>query len=335
MTTIDIFNPQISTVTKDLRGKAILIYGYNDTGKTLQSTRAKKPFYLGFEHGIRSIPGVRYETINDWATFKKINMQLTGKNTVEKAREVYETIIFDGVGASATMCQNFICKKNNAEHIGEVAAPGENRPNLWTAYEKEYFDEITKLLKSGFTVIFLGHEELNKETGQMIPKGDKRSMKLIQDNADITAYLKSNGVDEKGKVIMSSAYFAQTPEFFARSRYIYMDRYLEEFTIEGLERLVAEAVKKEEEISGIKSVSFEEQQKQMKTEDLDYDKLQLEMSKIGSELVSAGYAEELVEVVEKYLGRGAKVSEISKTKVDILSLILLEVKALSEVLLNK
>lgn len=47
MTTIDIFNPQISKVAKGLEGKMILVYGDNSTGKTKQATRMKKPFYLG------------------------------------------------------------------------------------------------------------------------------------------------------------------------------------------------------------------------------------------------------------------------------------------------
>jgi len=47
MVKLDIFNPQVSKVAEGLEGKAVLIYGTNNLGKTLQATRMKKPFYLG------------------------------------------------------------------------------------------------------------------------------------------------------------------------------------------------------------------------------------------------------------------------------------------------
>lgn len=333
MTKIDIFNPKISTVSKGLEGKAILLYGDNNTGKTLQATRAEKPYYLGFEHGIRAISGVPYHSIDSWTTFKQLNAQLTNPKTLDQAKEMYQTIVFDEVFASALMCQQYICRLHGATHMGETAQPGENRPNLWTAYQTEYYTEIMKLLKSGYTVIFIGHQVKDKDTNQIIPQGDVRSMTLIRNNADITVFLKDNGVGEDGKEIMSSAYFAQTPEFFARSRYVYMDTYLEEFTIEGLEKLVAEAVEQEEKVSGIKSVSFSEYQKQIEPEKLNYDKLQEEINEVGTKIAQAGYLDELVEVVEKYLGKGHKVTDANKTQVEQLAVILLEIKALAEVLI--
>ena len=95
MNELDIFNPQVSTVAKGLEGKVILVYGGNNLGKTKQATRMKKPFYLPFEAGLNAIPGVPYCPITKWSDFIKINKQLTDPATVEKAREMYSTIIFD------------------------------------------------------------------------------------------------------------------------------------------------------------------------------------------------------------------------------------------------
>ena len=47
MASIDIFNPQVSTVAKGLEGKVILVYGGNNVGKTKQATLMKNPFYKG------------------------------------------------------------------------------------------------------------------------------------------------------------------------------------------------------------------------------------------------------------------------------------------------
>jgi len=98
MAILDIFNPNISKVTRGLEGKTILVYASNSTGKTKQATRAKKPFYLGFEAGINAIANVPFLPMNSrWANFKKINKQLTSEKTVDQAREQYSTIIFDTV----------------------------------------------------------------------------------------------------------------------------------------------------------------------------------------------------------------------------------------------
>ena len=334
MTTLDIFNPQISKVSKGLEGKAILIYGNNSLGKTLQATRMEKPYYLGFEMGIRGISGVPFLPLNTWLDFKKINAQLTNPKTLDKVKELYQTIIFDEVFASARMCQEHICRINGAAHMGENAPKGVDRPNLWTAYEAEYYGEIMKLLKSGFTIAFIGHESKDKDTGQIIPKGDVRSMTVVRDNADIIAYLVSNGLDENGKVIKSSAYFATTPDFFARSRYDYMDTYLEEFTAEGLERVVAEGIEREEKVTGIKAVSFEEQQKLLESEELDFEAIQKEINEVGVQIAQAGYLNELVELVEKHLGKGIKVTDAKKSQIESLAVLLLEVKNLSNALLS-
>ena len=320
---LDIFNPQISVVAKGMEGKMVLIYGDNSTGKTKQATRMAKPFYLGFEKGIRAISGIPFLPINKWSDFKKINKQLTDPKNVEKAKEVYQTIIFDEVHTASIYCQDFVCKSNGVTNIGD----GNNGYGLWKEYEKEFWGELDKLMGAGYTLVFIGHETENGD-GLIVPKGDVRSMAPVRDNADIVVYLKSNGVDEEGNVIKSSAYFAKTDEFFARSRFDYIDTYLEEFTAENLERVISEAIEREEKIEGIKAVSYSEQKETYQSEELDYDELMAEIKALGKQLFEDDRAEELQEVTEKHLGVGRKVTECKKGQVQVMSLILDDLKDL-------
>lgn len=319
----DIFNPQISVVAKGLEGKVITIYGSNNLGKTKQATRMDKPFYLGFEKGIRAISGIPFLPINNWRDFKKINKQLTDHKTLDKAKEMYQTIIFDEVYTSALYCQDFLCKKHGVETIGE----GNGGFGLWKEYETEFWAEIDKLLGTGYTLVFISHQEETKE-GKAIPKGDKRSIKPIIDNSDIVVYLTSNGVDEDRNVIKSSAWFAETEQFFARSRFDYIDTYLEEFTAENLEKVIAEAIERQEEAEGIKAVSYEQQKESFASEELNYDELMDQIKDVGTQLAEAEKLEELQEVVEKHLGVGKKVTECKKSQVQIMSLILDDLKDL-------
>ena len=320
----DIFNPQVSVVAKGLDGKMILIYGNNSTGKTKQATRMKKPFYLGFEAGIRAISGIPFLPINKWSDFKKINKQLTDPKTIEKAKEVYQTIIFDEVFTAARYCQDYLCKKHGVETIGE----GNDGFGLWTEYAKEYWEELDKLMKSGYTLVFIGHEQMSKEEEKTVPKGDVRSMQPVRDNADVVVYLTSNGVDENNDVIKSSAWFAETDKFFARSRFDYIDTYLEEFTAEGLEKVISEAVTKQEKAEGVKAVSYEQQKESFKSDELDFDELMKEIKGIGGKLVEEDKLDEMQEVVEKHLGKGKKVSECKKTQVQVMSIILDDLREL-------
>lgn len=319
----DIFNPQVSVVAKGLEGKVITIYGSNNLGKTKQATRMKKPFYLGFEKGIRAISGIPFLPINNWRDFKKINKQLTDPKTLDQVKELYQTIIFDEVYTSALYCQDFLCKKHGVESIGE----GNNGYGLWKEYESEFWTEIDKLLGTGYTLVFISHQEETKE-GKAIPKGDKRSIKPIIDNSDIVVYLTSNGVDEDRNVIKSSAWFAETEEFFARSRFDYIDTYLPEFTAENLEKVIATAIERQEEAEGVKAVSFKEQNERYKSDALNYDDIMEQIVEIGGQLAESERLEDLQDVVEKHLGVGKKVTECKKNQVQIMALILDDLKDL-------
>ncbi|WP_341323464.1 ATP-binding protein [Solibacillus sp. FSL H8-0523] len=325
MTSFDIFNPQISTVAKGLEGKVITIVGSNNLGKTKQATRMERPYYIGFEKGLRAIAGIPFLPVNKWTDFKKINKQLTDPKTLSKARELYQTIIFDEVYTSALYCQDYLCKKFGVETIGD----GNEGYGLWKEYETEYWTEIDKLLNSGYTLIFISHEETTKE-GKKIPKGDKRSIKPIIDNSDVVVYLQSNGIDENNKVIKSSAWFAETPEFFARSRFDYMTTFIPEFTAENLEAAIAEGIRLQEEAEGIVAVSYNEQKESYQSEALDFDAIFSEINEIGNRLASSGYLDELLESVERHLGKGKKVGDVKPSQVDLLSLLLIEVKELAE-----
>lgn len=225
---------------------------------------------------------------------------------------------------AAIYCQDYLCGIHGVETIGE----GNNGYGLWSQYFNEFWGEINKLLKSGFTLFFIGHEQFSKDEDKVVPKGDARSMQIVRDNADIIAYLKSNGVDEEGKVINSSAYFAETPDFFARSRFDYMPTHIENFTAENLEEAVSYAVSKQEEEEGVSAVPYEEQQESYTSEDLDYEVLMDSIKTVGTSLVEAEKLDELTLIVENHLGKGAVVTECEIGQEQVMAVILDELEEL-------
>lgn len=304
-----------------MEGQQILVYGSNSTGKSFQGSKLKDVLFLPFENGIRTLNGVEFFPVNSWKDFREINKALTDPKTIDQVKEKYKSIVFDEVYTAARYLTDYVCKLHGADSIRE----GNNGFGLWSELETEWFQQIDKLMKAGFLVYFVGHTEVDKNTDQIVPKGDKRTMQFIRDNADIVAYLRSNGVDDKGKVIPSSAFLAETPEFFARSRYTHIDPYIPEFSADNLIKTVQEAIKRQEEADGIKSISREEQTQLFESEKYNFDDVLAEVNDLGGQLANAGHLESLLKLVKKHLGE-KKVAEAKPEDVDLLFLLLLDIK---------
>ena len=316
--TMDIFNPQVSVVAAGLAGKTIMVYGGNNLGKTYVTTHLSKPFVIACESGLNALSGVRYNRANSWADVKKLVNQLTSKKTVDKARELYDTIIIDEVYASSIFCQDYVCQihGDGAMTLGDNNDP---RKNLYQIYEKEYFRIVNQLLSCDYTVVFIGHAQ--EKDGYVSPKGDKRCLAPIIDNSDFVIYLSSNGVDDDGNVLLSTAHFAETNSFFARSRFTECVTEITPFTAENLEKVVQDAVLAEAEKSGIQAVTYEEQKAQNTTVEYDFDELMEEIQAIGERFINSNKTEELLEVTEGVLGKGKKVSELTKKQISALRII--------------
>lgn len=156
----------------------------------------------------------------------------------------------------------------------------------------------------------------------MVPKGDKRSVDPVRDFVDYVIYLQSNGIDEDGKVIPSSAYLAETPDFFARSRFDGTPTYLPEWSVEALIEAVNIGIEAEEKKTGIKAVSYDEQKAQNTSKVYDYDEVMDEIQVYGQKFAESGHMDELTDIVEETLGKGKKVTQCTKKQIEAMIIIL-------------
>lgn len=125
---LDIFNAPKSIIANGLEGKILLIYGTNNSGKTYQATRLEKPLVLACEIGLNGIDGVPYLPITNWSSFRSSIKQLTGAQ-IDKAKELYSTIIVDEVYASSIYCQDYICQTHGDGAL--TMADGDSKHNLY------------------------------------------------------------------------------------------------------------------------------------------------------------------------------------------------------------
>ena len=317
---LDIFNPTVSVVPEGLEGKTFLLYGQNSSGKTKQASNMSKPYYLGFEKGLNAISGIPFTYITKWSDFKKLNKQFTGKDSA-KARELYDTLIFDTVDIAAIYCQAYVAGQHGATDI----ASGNGGYGLWQQYKQEFWGEIDKLTSCGYTVVFIGHEDRDKDTNQIIPAGDKRSMGIVRDLVDVTIYLSTNGVDEDGNVILSTGYVRETPEYFARSRFDLMPNVINPFTAENLKEAVAIGVKREAENGG-KTVSYEDFVANTKTDELNFEEIKQELRNVGNQFYEQDRLEEFTEAMKDTFGEGVQPVDLKEKQVEAMSVLLEELK---------
>lgn len=316
---IDIFNPQTSVLAAGLEGKSIFLYGQNGVGKTYVTARLPKPYFLACESGLNAQSGVKYNKISNWADFRKVIRQFTSPSTVDKARELYDTIVIDEVYASSIMCQDYVLSTYGNGAL--TLADGDSKHNLYQVYEKEYFKMINLLLSRDYTVVFIGHTKEDTKTGFISPKGDKRCISPIADNCDFVFYIQSNGVNEKGEVIKSSAYCYQNDKFFARSRFEYCTPIIKEFTAENLVEAIKDAVLKQAEHDGVEVASYEEQKAKNTTEVEDFNTVMKQVQELGTKFIEAGKQEKLTEIIEEVLGPNGKVSDCTKKQLAAVTII--------------
>lgn len=321
---IDIFNPQVSVVAKGLEGKILTYYGGNNLGKSFQASRMKNVLYFPLEKGLGAIPGVKYMPVNKWSEFVKYTKQL--EKAGDKAKEMYSTIVIDSLDAFAKYANKFVCSKYGVERLKD----GNDGFGLWTEYATEVWEAVDRLVSLGMTIVFIAHAQEDKQ-GKIRPKGDARTISPILDASDLVMFLASNGVDEEGKVIKSSGYLAETDQYFARSRFTYIDTIIPEFTAENLEKAVALAIERQEQAEGITAVTYDEQKEKNASEDIDFNTLKNNTTELLNGLANTEGADvqSLVELVEKHLGKNAKVSEarpMQQEAVQVLYDDLLEIK---------
>lgn len=331
---IDLLNPPVSKVSMDMAGKTFLIYGTNRTGKTKQATRFEKPVYLAFESGLNGISGVPFFTMTEWSDFVDFNRQITTKNAEKRAqiKQMYQTIIIDEASIIGQLCTNYVCQKYGVDRI----ADGNKGYGLWKEYSEAFETQLRKLSLAGFTVVFIAHEGTRtykdtngEEYTKIYPAGDKRIIDPICNLVDFIIYLGVNGMDpETGKEIPSSAYLTNTNEYHAGSRFEYCPPMIKEFSAENLKAAVEEAVRMQEENTGIKAVTYAEQQAIAvpKKKEATYEELVEEIKAIAIRMNAEGRAADYTSIVETHLGKGNGVMNTTPDQKQILKMILMDLQ---------
>lgn len=323
---IDLLGIQPHKVSRDLSGYITFIYGPAKVGKTTFGSKMPGHLLLAFERGYNALPGVRAIDVTTWGEMKQIVRELKKP----EVKEVYKSIIVDTADVAADACQKYICNQLGIENIGD----GGWSTNGWAKYKKEFEDTFRTLTQLGYAVVFISHEKektIKLQTGteyqQMGSSMQTSAMAIVENMSDIIGYAHPV-IDKNGesKRVLSLRSPDNTIRCGCRFRHIVPEI---EFSYESLTKALNEAIDKEASETNNQFVTNDRQAAPILKE-YDYEGLMAEFQDLVGGLMNKNpqyYGPRITQVVDKYLGKGKKVSDATIEQAEFIALIIDEIRA--------
>lgn len=336
---IDLLNIKPHQVSRDLRGYSVFFYGEPKSGKTTIATKFPRHLLLAFEKGYNAIPGAMAQPINTWAEFRKVLRQLKD----EKVKEQFETIIVDTADIAYDLCEKYICANAKRPDGGFGVDSIADIPfgKGYTMVAKEYDECLRSIIQMDYGLVLISHsvdktfkDEQGQEYNQIVPTLGNKPRAIVSRMCDIIGY--SRGVQNEDGTTSTKLFMRGTPRYVAGSRFKYTPDYID-FNYPSLVKAIGDAIDKQMEEDGTEYFTNERSNLYKDTRDeLNFDDLMDSFNSIVNNLIDNTEEEEfksywqprIVQITDKYLGKGMKVSQCSRDQVEALDLIVTDLQEL-------
>lgn len=321
---VDIFNIKPSVISRDLKGKYVLLYGKQKSGKTTAAAQFPKALLCAFERGYNGLGNIMAQDITSWSDFKSVLRQLEKP----EAKELYQTIIIDTVSIAWDYCEQFICRQNGVQKIADIPWGAG-----YSGCKKEFESALRKITMLGYGVVLIAHNasriEKNADGSEIeiiYPDLPRRAAEICNGIVDIIGYIGTEWVDGEAKRWL---YTRETPTLFAGSRFKYMAPKIP-FGYGELVNAISDAIDKAEKEDGVTVV--ESAALTPVTEKLDFAAVRAEAQRLWNELVGNGdtarpeVANDILKKIEMIMGHRMKLSEFTEDQVELLNLVVDEMK---------
>lgn len=318
---IDLLNLQPHKVSRDLSGYITYIYGAPKCGKTTLATQMDRPLLLAFEPGYHALPGVMAQDITSWAEMKQVYRQL--KNP--EVQQQFRSIIIDTIDIAADRCKKYICNQNAIEDLGDLGY-GKG----WTKFKDEFNEIFRGLTQLGYAVFFIGHdkpETVENPDGtkyqKIRPTLSNSTKTVIAGMADIYGYAHQKNAGEMSVLTLRDS--SGTIECGCRFKYMPVEIVM---SYQNLVDALNEAIDKEAAETAGQFVTDERIVAPVEVS-YNYDALMAEFQELVGKLMSTGTSNgpKITAIVEKYLGKGRKVSDTTEAQAEFVNLIVADIKS--------
>ncbi len=336
---IDLLSIQPHQVSRDMRGYTVFLYGEPKSGKTTTATKFPRHLLLAFEKGYNAIPGAMAQPINSWAEFRKVLTQLKDP----KVKEQFETIIIDTVDIAYSYCEKYVCANAPRADGGFGVDNISDIPygKGYTMVGQEFDESLRKIAQLDYGLVMISHatdkvfkDESGAEYNRIVPTLDKRAKNIVSRMVDLYGYSRIV-TDDKGHEV-TKLFLRGTTRYEAGSRFKYTPDYID-FNYNALVDAIGEAIDKQAAEDGKEFFTDNRQNLYEDTTlELDFDELMGTFKSIIGEITSKAtdeemetiYAPRITQIVERYLGKGRKVGDMSREQTEALSLIVADLKEL-------
>ena len=317
---IDLLNLTPHKVSRDLSGYITYIYGAPKCGKTTLATQMDKPVLLAFEPGYHALPGVMVQDVTSWTEMKQAYRQLKDP----RVQEMYRCVIIDTIDIAADRCKKYICNQNGIEDLGDLGY-GKG----WTKFKEEFNEVFRGLTQLGYAVFFIGHEKLEvvdnpdgTKTTKIRPQLSNSTKTVIAGMADIYGYAHQKAAGEMSVLTLRDG--SGIMECGCRFKYMPTEIVM---NYKNLVNALNEAIDKEAQENNNMYVTDERITTPSEVT-YDYDALMDEFQTIVGTLMNKGTSNgpKITTIVEKYLGKGKKVSDTTSDQAEFISLIITDLK---------
>lgn len=310
-------------ISRDLKGKFVLLYGKPKIGKTSMSASFPRNLILATEVGYHAISGIHAVDIDSWLTFKGYLKQLK-KDTIKSK---FDTITIDTISLLWDLCEKYICQQNDVKALGDIAWG-----RGYDQCKKEFGEGLREITLQGYGLVLIAHSESRTETADngdeiefIAPALNKRPYAIVNQLVDIIGYI---GIDNstQQRVIYTRA----TPTVMAGSRFGYM-RPVIPFGYQALSDALADAIE-EDAAHGAVVVDapiarFSTSTSRPFEEAMAETRAQFERLSDGPN--ADANMDKVAKIVETYFGSSEfRLSETKESQQELLEAVLTEMKAL-------
>lgn len=329
---IDLLKIQPHKVSRDLSGYITYVYGVAKCGKTTFAARASKCLILATEKGYSALDGVMAQDINTWSDIRSVLRELRKP----EVKEMFSVIAVDTVDLAAKYCERYICSNAGVDDLGSIPY-GKG----FKMMREEFEDVFTQMTKLGYAVIFISHDAIRTITrddgstyNDIRPSlSPDKVNDIVANMADIYAYAHLKAFDESGHKQVMLTLRDDTGMIACGCRFKYIEPEIP-FTYEALTKAVNDAIDKQAQAGNAEFFTDEPQAKPVEVAyDFpsmmeEFDSMVKKIKADHTEDFKTVWAPKIASTIEKILGKGKKVSEMTESQAEQLDVILGELKTL-------
>ena len=325
-------------VSRDLRGYSVFFYGEPKSGKTTIATKFPRHLLLAFEKGYNAIPGAMAQPINSWGDFRKVLKQLKDPAVKKK----FETIIIDTADIAYDLCEKYICSNAKRSDGGFGVDSVADIPfgKGYTMVAKEYDECLRSIVQMDYGLVLISHavdktftDEQGREFNQIVPTLGNKPRNIVSRMCDIIGY--SRGIQNDDGTTSTKLFMRGTPRYVAGSRFKYTPDFID-FSYASLVEAIGSAIDKQVAEDGEEYFTNERTNVYKAATELDFDELLNSFNRMINNLMESKSEDEftnywlprIVQITDRYLGRGMKVAQCSRDQVEALDLIVSDLKEL-------